>query len=551
MDKICRGSRMGGSSPGASAGSWAALESQHRRGGFHISKIDNMGPSSRRPLKTSDTYKSSDWFRHDAGGQSTPRMPWPEVGSPRVARSLLAQSKSAAALGSAGADQQGLSPCAGNMGSCSPRNIDASPAEGSFGAGGMLRGRSESWLGAALPGSPRTAGSPQQRAGSPAWDLFNGEARARSAEKRVKSPTFTSSEAWMRYSSPRNSGSQGCHLDEPASPGAPSSMRRCKSADGLPGSDEAATEAIAGLRASLSAAGPGRRRKQAGGGGTVKDGDHTKRRLQQDPTQQFDNNQPRSQRRHDFPVQAIASEDAANATPSGSCSVPYPGCGIVRSGSPGGRRPMHQSSIETTTSLMPEITPPPQVPTKYIVGGEHRQLADVWAQGGCVLRRAYCGCLRGPVHAAAVAVPAVAGTAAAATAAAAAAAATAATTAAAAAATTAAAAAAAAAAEPRPQELGHGPGVMVDRTFDGPSDLSALGLCCEPDIEPCCRQPGHGDLGAAIDHLKGFGLYSCWHLRDQVHPAGRRCLLAKCQEEACFSVNVLVSVARHICSSAE
>jgi len=360
---------MGGSSPGASAGSWAALESQHRRGSSHISKIDNMGPSSRRPLKTSDTYKSSDWFRHDAGGQSTPRMPWPEVGSPRAARSLLAQSKSAAALGSAGADQQGLSPCAGNMGSCSPRNIDASPAGGSFGAGGMLRGRSESWLGAALPGSPRTAGSPQRRAGSPALDLFNGEARARSAEKRVKSPTFNSSEAWMRYSSPRNSGSQGCHLDEPPSPGAPSSMRRCKSADGLPGSDEAAPEAIAGLRASLSAAEPGRRRKQAGVGGTVKDGDHTKRRLQQDATQQFDNNQPRSQRRHDFPAQAIASEDAANATPSGSCSVPYPGCGIVRSGSPGGRRPMHQSSIETTTSLMPEITPPPQVPTKYIVGG--------------------------------------------------------------------------------------------------------------------------------------------------------------------------------------
>jgi len=234
----------------------------------------------------------------------------------------------------------------------------------------LLRGRSESWLGAGLSidTSSPWVGSPRRlaRDASPR-DLFTADSQATcggaGAERRCKSPTFHVSEAWMEYPSSHGGSRQERDLSfqvgEGCSVGAGSPrLKRSQSGSIL-------ERGLAASRHEMMAAGlllPDRNPRGKKTAGSVKDGDNAKRRLRQDASQS-DNH--RSQRRHDFSSQPQAGVAASpgDFTAPGMTS---PRNLQRQTSSPEGRRPMHRTSPDVVASLMPETTP--QVPARYIVG---------------------------------------------------------------------------------------------------------------------------------------------------------------------------------------
>jgi len=280
-----------------------------------------------------------------AGGCCSPRA------SPRRG---LVQSMSTLALSRpAFDDAQARSPRAGK-----PSVSIELPA-----GGGLLRGRSESWLGAAglsIDTSSPRVGSPRRcpRDASPR-DLFTAVSQATSgppgAERRCKSPTFHVSEAWMDHS-PLHSGvryERDLSFQVGEGGGSPR-LRRSQSGSIL--------ENLSRFESMAAGMGPAERSPRGRKMGFVKDGDNTKRRLRQDEMQ-LDNQ--RSQRRHDFPLRPQA-DSVASLGELAALSAASPGTLLRQASSPDCRRPMHRTSPDVAASLMPEATP--QTPAKYIVG---------------------------------------------------------------------------------------------------------------------------------------------------------------------------------------
>lgn len=231
MDKICRGSyvgevhRDGGRAPNAHDDIIAGRDNFRR--GTHIStrittKLDNTGGTHRpRTARGSDTTRSSDWFRHDSGydgsndipelrsnfhrshkalgAASQPTEPQESYGlgnrNSTTSRKSLAKDENttyggfeSSPRGSNGLDRRpaGVGSAAAPIRGQSPSQFDGalSPRDGLFDARRAQSARAP--VGGAR--SPREPASPRT-----AWE-------DEGSSRRVKSPTYTTSENWMGYS---------------------------------------------------------------------------------------------------------------------------------------------------------------------------------------------------------------------------------------------------------------------------------------------------------------------------------------------------------------
>jgi hypothetical protein len=222
MDKICRGSAL---SEAHKQGSWgdavAHVDTARNARGTHITtssfKLENTAPTGfrdhARQRFTSDTFRTSDWFRHDPKGNegNVPQLStrfWQSSKGQGSPRSFESRSKSQINL--AEEDLSAMSPRAVDIqrqSGMSPRGPTRSKSMGFLGmqAGqgdvevALFDGQRSPRQGQRSPRSPRPnhpAGLPVERGRCLDFNEDGAPVRQRSA-----SPTYETSTNWMAWSS--------------------------------------------------------------------------------------------------------------------------------------------------------------------------------------------------------------------------------------------------------------------------------------------------------------------------------------------------------------
>lgn len=377
MDKICRGSHVG---EAHLLGSWADYvpDTASNARGTHIThtsmKLENTVPtgergdrSANKGRKTSDTFRSQSWFRHDGAGASQEvshlsRKFWqgvnglsPAPASPRGAL-LSARSKSHRNLATAAEGDKITG--GGDTG----RLVDAK------GRRVPVRSRSEGVL-SNTPGAGTTtprAGEGRRHRGPGSPDCASPRENS-PQEKRAGSPTFAVSEEWMRYSSPRGTPARGERGSDDRDYSFEPPKRALRQQSGR--ITENSENHILQKRPNDERAPPvianavNHARTNGKKVGITKDEAQLKRRLAYDTSQQ---DPDRSQRRHDFeghpqrekhlentryftPHMSPRNDEEPNLTGGGSqCSRSSPQLATVRA-------VQHRTSPEMALSLAPDF----------------------------------------------------------------------------------------------------------------------------------------------------------------------------------------------------
>jgi len=409
MDKICRGSAIG---EAHCKGTWkdatAGVDTSRNARGTHICgtsfKLENTTADSKhsRSNNTSDTFRSQEWFKHEANARPTevnllsPRF-WNEGkrNSPRASLDVSMSQKSFKEEVSEVASSRALD-FGGKQGM--PQGISR----------GISRARSVGLLGMAMepsdvevsvfdggrsPRGPRSPRSP--RSNQPAGlavqrgRALDFEVDDSKPEGRAKSPTYAASADWMKYSSGQNAPDGNSQADFMPSRNFSSKSRRSFSGKIQEGSESApwtrgglSAEPMAPPTSYIANAvsgeiSKGKRTNLKTNGAQ----DGAKRRLSLDASEK---EPTRSTKKHSFPEhpQSLRQVEEFKQSPRLQ-QVPERRAAEVGSVKAGIIDMQHRTSAEMASSIMPDRNEHAASArqTKYMVGSEIVDWADCGRRG--------------------------------------------------------------------------------------------------------------------------------------------------------------------------